>query len=294
MSNFKITCESTIDLPYSYTVERNVPVIFYSYAVDGEEFPDDMGREADSLEKFYKNIENGKIPTTSQINVNRYMDFFEEQLKDGKDILHIAFDSKLTASIGNALLAIELLKEKYSQRIVLVDSLCASSGYGLLVDKALDLRDEGKNFDEIIDWIENNKTRVQHHFYSSTLKYFQRTGRVSGPIATIGTILHICPMMRVDLEGKLIAYDKVRGTKKAIQGIVKKMIETTNDGENYSGKCFISNSNCIEEAEEIKSVIKETFKNIKSVEIFNIGTIIASHTGPGTVAVFFWGDERAE
>lgn len=291
---FILSCESTVDLPYSYVEKREIPVAFYSYTIDGVEYPDDMGRDKDALPKFYKFLSDGKLPTTSQLILYRYLDFFEEILGKGKDILHIAFGSGMTPSVNNAKKAAEMLKEKYpDQKIVVIDSLCSSSGYGLIVDYAADMRDEGKSIDETAEWVENNSRTVHHQFFSADIKYFRRSGRVSGAAAMAASVLGICPIMRLDDNGKIIAYDKVRGKKNAIKRTIDEMLIHAQNGADYSGKCFVAHSNCESEALETIKSVEDNFPNLKGkIKICDIGTIIASHCGPGTVAVFFLGDER--
>lgn len=294
MQSYILSCESTIDLPYSYTIEHQLPILFYTYCVDGEEFTDDMGKKDGSLQAFYQMLDAGKLPSTSQINVATYLIFFEEQLQSGKDLLHIAFGSGMTASVNNAIVAAEELKEKYpNQRIEVIDSYCSSSGYGFLVDEAVTLRDQGATFDEVLKRVLAIRKRIHHQFFSTDLTFYRRSGRMSGAAATIGNILDICPIMRLNDEGKIVAYDKVRGKKKAVKETVKTMEAHAEGGVNYSGKCWICHSNCIEEAEAMKKAVLEHFPNITGdVRICDIGTIIASHCGPGTVAVYFLGDER--
>ena len=292
-NNFILSCESTVDVPYSYVSGRNIPVLFYSYAIDGAEYTDDMGRDPEALPRFYRFLDEKKIPSTSQLNVFRYKEFFEELLKKG-DVLHIAFGSGMTPSVTNARTAAEMLREEFPERkLIVIDSLCSSSGYGLLVDEAADMRDRGCSMEEIEQWVLDNRRKVHHQFFSTDLKYYRRSGRVSGAAATIGAILGICPLMRLDDSGRIIAYDKVRGKKRAIQSTVQAMEAHAQDGLQYSGKCWICHSNCIAEAEETKEAIRQHFPNISGeIRICDIGTIISSHCGPGTVAVFFFGDER--
>lgn len=294
MEQYILSCESTIDLPYSYILEHNLPALFYSYTVNDVEYLDDMGQNENSLDMFYTLLKQGELPKTSQINVNAYIEFFENQLEHGMDLLHIAFGSGMTASVNNAISAAETLKEKYpNYRIEVIDSLCSSSGYGFLVDEAVLMRDQGESIDDTIRYILDLRTRIHHQLYSTDLTYYRRSGRMSGTMATIASILDICPIMRLDDEGKIIAYDKVRGKKKAIKETIKTMEEHAIGGTDYSGKCWISNSNCMEEAELLREAIKEHFPKIKGeIRINNIGIIIASHCGPGTVAVFYVGDER--
>ena len=293
--SFILSCESTVDLPYSYVSGRNIPVLFYSYLVDGQEYIDDMGRDPEALPHFYEMLKNGALPSTSQLNTFQYTEFFEELLEKG-DLLHIAFGSGMTGSVKNAMEAAEALREKYPERrLIVVDSLCSSSGYGLLVDMAADMRDRGDSMETIAAWVEQNRNKVHHQFFSTDLKYFRRSGRVSGAAATVGAILSICPIMRLDDKGRIIAYDKVRGKKNAIRETLRTMETHVQDGVNYAGKCFICHSNCPTEAEETKAAVQARFPHIAGdIRICDICTIIASHCGPGTVAVFFMGDERLQ
>lgn len=292
-SKFILSCESTVDMPYSHVSSRNLPVLFYNYAVDGREYPDDMGRDPMALPNFYRLLEEGKTPSTSQLNEFLYEEFFEDLLRQG-DVLHIAFGSGMTGSVYNAEKAATALREKYPERrIVVIDSLCSSSGYGLLVDYAADMRDQGCSLDEIVAWVMENRKRVHHQFFSTDLKYFRRSGRISGPAAMIGSVLNLCPIMRLDDGGHIIAYDKVRGRKNAVQRTVQTMAEHAQDGENYSGKCYICHANCLSDAEALREAVAERFPKLAGrISIYDIGTIIASHCGPGTVATFFLGDER--
>ncbi len=293
MSQFQLSCESTVDLPYSYISGRDISVLFYSYAVDGQEYVDDMGRDPEALPRFYQFLADGKLPSTSQLNEYQYIDFFEPLLQKG-DLLHIAFGSGMTNSVSNAFLAAEQLREKYpDRRLVVIDSLCSSSGYGMLVDGAADMRDAGKSMEETEAWVTENRRKVHHQFFSTDLKYFRRSGRVSGAAATVGTILNICPIMRLDDAGRIIAYDKVRGRKNAIARTVDTMEKHAQGGAAYAGKCFICHSNSLENALLTKQAVAERFPHIDGdIRICDIGTIIAAHSGPGTVAVFFFGDER--
>ncbi len=293
MNKFTLSCESTVDMPYSYISGRDIPVAFYTYTVDGKDYTDDMLIDPEALPRFYGLLDAGEMPSTSQLNEDYYMQFFEGLLSRG-DLLHVAFGSGMTQSVRNAELAAETLREKYPDRkIIVIDSLCSSSGYGMLVDYAADLRDKGCEMEEVADWVTAHCKKIHHQFFSHRLDFFRRSGRMSGPVAMLATILNICPIMRLDDEGKIIAYDKVRGKKNAIRTTVDTMEKHAEGGTSYSGKCYICHSNCMEEALMTRDAVKERFPNIAGeIRIFDIGTIIASHCGPGTVAVFFMGDER--
>ncbi len=296
MKNFILSCESTVDLPYSYVTGRGLEILFYTYSVDGKTYVDDMGKDPESLPNFYKHLAEGHIPTTSQINQYAYEEFFRKILSEGHDLLHLCFGTGMTNSYNQALLAQEsIIKEFPERKLIVIDTTCSSSGYGLIVDDAADLYEEGKSIDEIASFVESNKLNIHHQFFTTDLKYFKRTGRVSGPAASIGAILKICPLMHLNKKGKIIAYSKVMGKKKAINATLDWMEEHANNGKDYNGKCFISHSNALEDANTVKGLIEERFPNLKGkVKIYDIGTIIASHTGPGTVALYFQGDERPE
>lgn len=293
MSNFTLSCCSTTDVPYSRLEKRGIPVLFYTYLINGEEFVDDMGRDPKALPEFYNKVAAGALPTTSQINVDTYYNFFKGLLEKG-DLLHLAFTSGLSGSVNNAMLAAEQLREEFPERrITVIDTTCASSGYGIIVDMAADMRDKGCDMDEIAQWVLDNRRNVQHQFFATSLAHFKRSGRVSGATAAIGTILNICPLMQLDYDGSINAYSKARGQAKAIEETVKWMEAHAVDGTAYSGRCYISNSASLESAKAMRAAVEAKFKNLHGkVEIFDIGTVIGSHTGQGTVALFFMGDER--
>ena len=290
---FVLSCCSTVDLPYEHLVQRNIPVLFYTYVVDGHEYVDDMGRDPTALPQFYAFLQQGKLPQTSQINVGTYLTFFEKLLQKG-DLLHIAFTSGQSGSVHNAMLAAKELQEKYPERkLIVIDSLCSSSGYGMLVDTVADLRDAGKSIEEAAQWVRENRNTVHHQFFSSNMTQFRRTGRVSGAAAMVATIMSICPIMRLDDAGAIKAYGKVRGKKKAVETTIEAMAKHAQGGENYDKRCYVCHSQCPEDAQMLIDGLEARFPRIKGkIRLCDIGTIIGSHSGPGTVAVFFYGDER--
>ena len=287
---FTLSCESTTDLTLRHFNKRNVPVLPYTYMVDGVEYTDDM-REGNGLALFYNQLTSGKRPTTSLINVEKYTDFFRSLLEKG-DLLHVAFGSGLSQSASNAMLAAEALKKEFPKRkIFVVDSLCACVGYGLFVDRLADLRDEGKNIEFLYDWAMNNRLKVNHQFYSTTLTYFKRSGRISGPAALIGNMLKLCPIMHLNANGKIIAYTKVMSESKAIAKTLSEIETLIDDGSEYSGKLWISHSNYINSATKVAAELKNAYPKA-DVKVFDIGPVIASHCGPGTLAVYFFGAPR--
>ena len=248
-----------------------------------------------SLDDFYKAMENGASTKTSQPNVAEYEEYFEPFLKEGKDILHLTLSSGISGAHNSACVARNMLAERYPDRkLYVVDSLAAASGFGLIMDDLADMRDAGKTIDEVHSWIEENKLKMHHWVATTELKYLVRGGRLSKTAGVVGGILNICPIIRVDVNGKLQAGQKVRGKKKAVEELVKMMEQHAEGGLDYSGKCYISHSACMEEATALKEQIEAKFPNLKAVEIDNIGTVIGSHTGPGTFVLFFWGDARVD
>lgn len=293
MSDYVISCCSTADITKEHLEQRGVSYICFHFILDGKDYTDDLGQSI-PFEEFYAKMASGSDTRTSQVNMSEYVKYFTEFAKQGKDVLHISLSSGLSGSFNSAVNAAEMVMEQYPERkIMVVDSLGASSGYGLLVDKAADLRDSGMSQQELYDWLEDNKLKLHYWFFSTDLTFYIKGGRVSKTSGTIGTILGICPLLNMDAAGKLIPRAKVRSKKKVIQEIVKRMESHAQNGFDYSEKCYISQSACIDDAKEVAALVKEKFHKINGdVEINYIGTTIGSHTGPGTVALFFWGDER--
>lgn len=295
MSDFILSCCSTADMPKSFFEERNVAYVCFHFNMDGKDYPDDLG-ESMPFPEFYKRIEEGAQPTTSQVNVDEFTNFFEPFLKEGKDILHVSLSSGLSGSFNSASIAARDLMEKYPERTIkVVDSLGASSGFGVLMTYLADLKDEGKSLTEVYDWAEKNKLRVHHWFFSTDLTSYKRGGRISATSAMVGTLLGICPLLNMDNEGHLIPRKKIRTKKKVIEELVNMMKEHVEDGPDYKGYCYISNSACEEDAEKVRDLVEAYCPNLKGKILINsIGTVIGSHTGPGTVALFFLGDERVD
>lgn len=295
MEQFVISCCSTADMPIEFFRQRKIEYVCFHFTLDGKEYFDDLGQTV-PFDEFYRRMKNGSMPTTSLVNTEEFVAFFEPLLQQGRDILHISLSSGLSGTYQSACLAQEELSQKYPERTIrIVDSLGASSGYGLLVDKAADLRDEGMSLLETEAWLLENRLRVHHWFFSTDLSHFKRGGRISAASAMVGTMLNICPLMNVDKEGHLVQRTKIRGKKKVIREIVQKMENHAENGLQYAGKCFLSHSACLEDAHSVADLIEEKFTHLDGkVMITSIGTVIGAHTGPGTVALFFWGDERVD
>ena len=295
MSDYIISCCSTADLTREHFEKRDIQYICFHYELDGVPYPDDLGQTM-PFDKFYQAMMDGADTKTSQINADEFEAYFEPFLQQGKDILHLCLSSGITGVFNSANIAKDMLEEKYPNRkIYIVDSLAASSGFGLLMDKLADLRDEGKSIDEVYEWALANRLKLQHWFFSSDLTFFVKGGRVSKTSGFVGNMLNICPLLNVSVEGKLIPRYKIRTKRKVIEAIVKKMEEQAENRLEYTGKCYISQSACYEDARAVADLIESRFPKLDGkVLINNIGTTIGSHTGPGTVALFFWGDERID
>ena len=296
MNKFLLSCCSTSDLNVKHYKDRGIRYICFHYFLDGIEHKDDFG-ETLPISEFYKKMEQGAMTKTSQLNAQDYYNYFENLINEGyKEILHLTLSSGISGTINSARIAVNMISEKYKDvKIYIVDSLAASSGYGLLMEKLADLKDEGKSIEEVRDWAENNRLSINHWFFSTDLKYYVRGGRISKTSGFFGNMLHVCPLLNVNDEGKLIPREKIIGKKKVINAIVQKMIENAKDGKDYNDYCYISHSAVFEDAKAVKDKVEDYFPNLKGkVEIFDIGTTIGSHTGPGTVALFFVGKERKE
>ncbi len=295
MSDYVISCCSTADLSKEHFEKIDVHYCCFHYEMDGVQYLDDLGQSMD-FDVFYQRMTDGAMTKTSQINADEYEEYFAQFLSQGKDIIHLTLSSGISGTFNSANLAKTLLEDKYPDRkIYVIDSLAASSGYGLLIDHLATMRDSGATIDELAAWVEEHKLNLNHWFFSSDLTFFIRGGRISKAAGAVGTVLNICPLMNVDFEGRLIPRYKIRTKKKVIQAIVDKMAEQAEGGTDYSGKCFISHSACEEDAKAVAALVEERFPNLNGRVLINsIGTTIGSHTGPGTVALFFWGQKRED
>lgn len=293
MENYIISCCSTADLTKEHFEQIDVKYICFHYELDGVAYPDDLG-ESIPFEEFYQKMATGAETKTSQVNAEEFEEYFEPYLQQGQDILHVCLSSGLSGVINSANIARETLMEKYPERkIYIVDSLGASSGYGLIMDTLAEMRQNGKYLEEVRQWIEENKLCLHHWFFSTDLSFYIKGGRISKTAGAIGSILNICPLLNMDYLGRLIPRFKIRGKKRVIREIVNKMRENAQGGIAYSGKCYISQSGCYEDARAVADLVEAEFSNLNGkVEINYVGTTIGSHTGPGTVALFFWGGKR--
>ena len=287
MTNYQIITDSGADLPTDLLASLDVKMAPLSLLFRGQVLADSV---TDETKTFYQAMREGESATTSAINPDGWAAVMEPVLKEGKDILVIAFSSGLSTTYQSAVIAADELREQYPQRTIrVVDSLCASLGQGLLVWYACQKRDAGIELGELADWVETRKWNLSHWFTVDDLRYLKRGGRISAATALVGTMLNIKPVLHVDEEGRLVSVTKTRGRKASIQALLQQMEATMLPGENDTA--FICHGDCLEDAQLLASLIKERC-GVKEVFIGYTGAVIGSHSGPGTLALFFLGSQR--
>ena len=287
MRDYVITVNSTVDLPKEWLEERKVPVIPLKYTIDNETYTDMEGL---SSKEFFGKLRDGKMATTSQMNPEEARAQLEPFLKEGKDVLHLGFSSGLSGTYNSMRIAGEELKEEYPEaKIIIIDTLCACLGEGLLLYKALQQKASGKTIEETAKWVEENKLHICHNVTVDDLFHLHRGGRISKASAVLGSVVQIKPIIHMDNEGKLQVIGKERGRKKSLNKIVDMAVEQSKGWDN--DMIMITHGDCLEDAEYVASLVREKM-GIDNILINDIGTVIGSHTGPGVVAVFCMGEKR--
>ncbi len=295
MSDYVLTSCSPADLSKEKFEALNIPYVCFHYELGGTTYSDNLWTTT-TPRAFYQAMLDGAETKTSQVNVMEYVNFWRPFLEQGKDIVHVTLSSGISGTINSARTAAESLQREYpNQRIAVVDSLAASSGFGLLLHEMAGRRDAGASLEELVDFAEKRRLYLHHWFFSSDLTFYIRGGRVTKTAGFFGKLLNICPMLNVNNQGRLIPREKIRSKKKAIIGIVEHMKEHAEGGTGYDGPCFISHSDRAEDAAKVVALIEESFPKLRGkIEVYPIGSTIGAHTGPGTIALFFWGDLRTE
>ena len=284
--NYVFMTDSDSDLPFHLKKQYDIPVVYMPYALDGKEYFDDLGQMLDH-KTYYDMMRNGAVPVTSALNEATYLDYFEPILKE-KDLLFVAFSSKLSSTIQAVYSAREKLLEKYPERkFTVVDTLRISGPMTLLVLKAHEMYRAGKSMEEVAGWLEANKLRAQAYFIVDDLKYLKRGGRISATTALLGTALNVKPVLHVDNEGHLIKVTQVHGRKKAIRKMAEMLGETMYEGS----PVFISHGDCMEDVQLLQKILKEEY-HVEVQIVTYVGALIGAHSGPGTLALFFRGKER--
>ena len=287
MSEYVITTDNNSDLPEKYLKDHGVGCMYLSYSMDGKNYT--HGNFLPEHE-FYETMRNGSMPTTAQVNPENAKALLEPYLKEGKDILHLSFSSGLSGTYNSMCIAAEELQEKYPERkIVVIDTLCASLGEGLIDYKALELQKEGKSLEEVAAWVEENKLHIMHNVTIDDLFHLHRGGRVSKASAIVGTMIQIKPIIHMDDHGELKVIGKERGRKKALTHIVDMAVKQSEGWDNDI--VMITHGDCKEDAEFVARQVEKKM-GVHNILINCIGTVIGSHTGPGVVAVFCMGNKR--
>lgn len=289
MNNYIITTDTTTDLPEDYIKKHDLGIMSLTYTLEGTTYSKDNPLD---VKLFYEKMRKGSMPTTSQVNPENAKNIFLPYLKDGYDILHIAFSSGLSGSYNSTRIAAEELSEEFPDRkITIIDSLAASLGEGLLVHKAVMLKEQGADLDTVADWVEQNKLHIVHNFTVDDLFHLHRGGRVSKATAILGTMINVKPILHVDDEGHLIALSKVRGRKKSLQALVDSMEKQMGAYRSQNDIVFISHGDSLADAQYVADLVKQRF-GIESFLINYVGPTIGAHSGPGTIALFYMGDYR--
>lgn len=290
MKKFIITTDTTSDLPDDYIAKHNLGLMSLNYTLENVTY--DLDHPLD-VKEFYNKMRAGSLPTTSQVNPTIAKEIFQNLAQENDaDILHIAFSSGLSGTYNSARIAAEELKEEgFPYEIIVIDSLCASLGEGLLVHKAIAMKDAGVSLEDTAKWVEENKLHIVHNFTVDDLNHLYRGGRVSKTAAFLGTLASIKPLLHVDEEGRLVPLSKVRGRKKALTGLVDAMEKQMGNYRNQNDIVFISHGDALEDAQFVADLIKERFA-INSFLINYVGSTIGAHSGPGTIALFYMGEYR--
>lgn len=290
MNDYIILTDSSCDLPEKTAKDLDISVVPLSVLIDEKKYTNYLDGREISFSKFYELLRQGKKATTSSPNVSDFENIMNHFLSLGKDILYLGFSSSLSGTYSTGFTAADKLKEEYPDRkIYIVDTLCASLGQGLLVYLAVLEKRSGKSIEEVKNFVENLKLKICHWFTVDSLQHLKNGGRISAATAMIGSILNIKPIMHMDNNGKLVATGKVRGRKTSINELFNKIKANSSNVSEQS--VFISHGDCEEDAKYLADKLKKQL-NVKNVLINHVGPVIGTHSGPGTLAVFFIGNER--
>jgi len=290
MSEYVIVSDSTTDLTKELIEQKELSIIPMEFSIDQNSYFDNPYNVQLKATDFYDQLRMGKIAITSQINSARYTDFFEPFLKEGKDVLFLSFSSALSGTYQSSCIACEDLKEKYPNRkIISVDTKSASMGEGLLVFHAATKKKEGLTIEQLAQWVKEHRLNLCHWFTVDDLNHLKRGGRISPTAALVGTFLGIKPILHVDDEGCLIPVSKIRGRRQSLDALVEQMEDTYD--KSFRQTVFISHGDSLDDAKYIEKKVRKKF-DVQDIVISTIGPVIGSHSGPGTLALFFMGSKR--
>ena len=287
--SYVIATASTSDLTREYLNEHNIPFISYMYILDGKAYEDDCLES--TRQEIYKGMREGKILSTSAINEYTYLEFFKGLLEKGKNVIFLDMSKELSSSYVSANNAAQEARETFPDcKLEIVDTCCVSGGLGMLVEEAVTLHENGSSFEEVLEWIENNKLKIAHRFTVDDLNWLKRGGRVSNASALVGTLLSIKPVLYVPDDGSLTVASKVRGRKTALNSIIESIKNELIDSED--SKVRILHADCLEDAQYVKDSILQNFTKVKDVEISSLGVVIGAHCGPGLFTIFYMAKSR--
>ena len=288
MADYIVAAASTADLPLQFFTQNDVPLIKYVYSIGMEDFEDDCKNV--SRRKAYADMRNGVVYTTSMINQTKYEEFFRRLLSQGKDVLFLDMSREMSSSFTSCQRAAQIVRAEFPDRkLAIPDTRCISGGLGLLVMEAVRKRDQGVPFSSLLEWIERNKLHIMHRFTVDDLNYLKRGGRVSNAAALIGSLFSIKPVLYVPDDGKLVAAQKARGRKAALEALIDGV---KRDLDNDDQVVSILHADCQRDAEYVRQRILEYYPTLKGIEISDLGIVIGAHCGPGLIAVFYFGNER--
>ena len=291
MSDFIIATSSTCDLPRTWLDEHNVPFISYSFTINDQPAVDDCREE--SRAQIYAGMRKGDILKTSQINEPAYEEFFRKLLSEGKDVLFLDMSEKMSVSFVNCRAAAEIIRTEFPDRqLYVMDTRCISGGLGMLVIHCVELMENGRSFDEVVSWAEENKLKIAHRFTVDDLNYLKRGGRVSNASALVGTMLSIKPVLYVPDGGALDVVKKCIGRKKALHAILDGVLHDLSKTETVGRDMLILNADCLSEAEFIRDEVRKAYPDFGEIRISSLGVVIGAHCGPGLLTVFYFCNER--
>lgn len=289
MRDFIIATASTCDIDRKWLDDHNIPVISYTFTVDDKIYIDDC-REA-TRRAIYAAMREGKQPNTSQITTYNYYEFFKKLLSEGKPVVFVDMDKAISASYNNSIHAYEMIQEEMPKaKLTIIDTRCCTMGLAFLLQHMVEQADQGSSFDEVVAWANENALKISHRFLIDDLQWLRRGGRLSNASAIVGSLLSIKPLIYVNDDGELIAYDKIRGRKKAISELLASTEKDLGDGSNKD--IIVGHSDAPEEGEKWKQMVTEKYPNAKSITMMELGPTIACHVGPNFLSIVYLTDKR--
>jgi DegV family protein with EDD domain len=289
MGNYVIATSSTCDIEREWLDAHHVPVISYSFEIDGQIYKDDC-REA-TRRRFYSTMREGKLPNTSQINSYAYYEFFKDLIEDGEAVVFVDMDRAISNSYANSLAAADMIRDEYPDaQLYIMDTSCITMGLAFLIKKLVAMKENGASKEEVMDWCNSNAKKIAHRFMVDDLQWLRKGGRLSNASAIVGSLLSIKPLIYLPEDGSLVAYEKVRGRKKALRTLLDSVIRDVGEAEGM--EFIVGHSDTPEEGEAWKQTVMEQFPKAKSVELMELGPTIGSHIGPGFISIVYLAEER--